>query len=170
MASLAAHEGVPGHHLQLAIALEQRHLPTFRRHAEATAFIEGWALYSERLAEEMGLYENDYARFGMLSDQALRACRLVVDTGLHARGWSREKAIRFMKKHTSMSEHQIIAEVDRYTIWPGQALAYMVGQKEIMALRRRSQEKLGRNFDIKAFHDTVLKNGALPLEVLGTMF
>jgi uncharacterized protein (DUF885 family) len=170
MTSLAVHEGVPGHHLQIAIALEQRGLPTFRRNADSTAFIEGWALYAERLAEEMGLYEDDLSRIGMLSDQALRASRLVVDTGLHARGWSRKKAISFMKANTPMSEHEIIAEVDRYTIWPGQALAYKVGQREIMALRRRSREKLGVKFDIRAFHDAVLKNGAIPLQILRRMF
>lgn len=170
MTSLAVHEGVPGHHLQLAIALERRGLPAFRRNAEATAFIEGWALYAERLAEEMGLYEDDLSRIGMLSDQALRASRLVVDTGLHARGWSRQRAVDFMKANTPMSEHEIIAEVDRYTIWPGQALAYKVGQREIMALRRAQEKKLGEKFDLRAFHDAVLRHGALPLEILKGLF
>lgn len=170
MTSLAAHEGVPGHHFQIALALEQRGLPVFRRHADSTAYVEGWALYTERLAEEMGLYQDDLSRVGMLSDQALRASRLVVDTGLHAFGWSRQKAIDFMKANTPMSEEEIIAEVDRYTVWPGQALAYKVGQREIMALRAQSQEKLGKQFDIRTFHDTVLKNGAIPLSVLRRMF
>lgn len=166
MASLAVHEGVPGHHMQIAIALEQRGLPAFRRNAGFTAYVEGWALYSERLGDEMGLYQDDLSRVGMLSDQALRASRLVVDTGLHAMGWERQQAIDFMKANTPMSEEEIIAEVDRYTIWPGQALAYKVGQREIMAIRQESKAQLGDAFDIRRFHDLVLKNGAVPLSVL----
>ncbi|MBI5630595.1 MAG: DUF885 domain-containing protein [Elusimicrobia bacterium] len=166
MISLAAHEGVPGHHLQLTLAQEQRSLPTFRRQADFTAFVEGWALYSERLVEEMGLYPDDLSRVGMLSDQALRACRLVVDTGIHSMNWSRRQAIDFMKENTPMSEAEITAEVDRYIIWPGQALAYKVGQREILALRHESEARLGPSFDIKAFHDAVLKNGAVPLSIL----
>ena len=167
MTSLACHEGVPGHHLQIALALEQRGLPTFRRNAGFNAFVEGWALYTERLCDELGMYEDDLARVGMLSDQALRASRLVVDTGLHALGWERQQAIDFMKAQTPMSEEEIVAEVDRYTIWPGQALAYKVGQREIIALRQRSQKALGDRFDLRAFHDTVLRHGAVPLSVLG---
>ena len=166
MTSLAAHEGVPGHHLQIALAIEKRDLPTFRRHGGFNAFVEGWALYSERLAAEMGLYKDDLSRVGMISDQALRACRLVVDTGIHARRWSRQQAIDYMKQNTPMSEDEIIAEVDRYTIWPGQALSYKVGQREIMALRLQSKKALGSKFDLKRFHDDVLKNGAVPLSVL----
>ncbi len=166
MASLAAHEGVPGHHLQIAIATEQRGLPQFRRHAGFTAFVEGWALYSERLADEMGLYEDELSKFGMLTDQAFRACRLVVDTGIHAMEWSRQEAIDFMKQNTPMSEAEIVAEVDRYIMWPGQALAYKVGQREIAALRQEAEAARGKRFDIRAFHDTVLKNGAVPLPTL----
>jgi len=166
MASLAAHEGVPGHHLQIALALENKGLPQFRRSAGFTAYVEGWALYSERLGDEMGLYRDDLSRLGMLSDQALRAARLVVDTGLHAKGWTREKAIEFMKSNTPMSQEEIEAEVDRYTVWPGQALAYKVGQLEIAALRDEVKARTGRRFDIKAFHDAVLRHGPLPLPVL----
>lgn len=166
MASLAVHEGVPGHHMQLAIAVEQTGLPAFRRHGGFTAFAEGWALYAERVGIEMGMYEDDLSRLGMLSDQGLRASRLVVDTGIHAMGWSRQQAIDFMKANIPESEHEIIIEVDRYTIWPGQALAYKVGQREIMALREEAQKRLGDKFDIRAFHDTVLKNGSIPLPTL----
>lgn len=166
MTSLAVHEGVPGHHLQIALALENAGLPQFRRSAGYTAYVEGWALYTERLGDEMGLYEDDLSRLGMLSDQALRACRLVVDTGIHAKGWSREQAIAYMKANTPMSEEEIEAEVDRYTVWPGQALAYKVGQREIMALREEVRSRTGRRFDIKSFHDAVLRHGALPLGVL----
>lgn len=166
MTSLAVHEGLPGHHLQIALALENKELPQFRRSAGFTAYVEGWALYTERLGDEMGLYLDDLSRLGMLSDQALRAARLVVDTGLHAKGWTRAKAIAFMKDNTPMSQEEIEAEVDRYTVWPGQALAYKVGQREIMALREEVRTRTGRRFDIKAFHDAVLRHGPLPLTVL----
>ncbi len=166
MTSLAVHEGVPGHHLQIALALENKELPQFRRSAGFTAYVEGWALYTERLGDEMGLYQDDLSRLGMLSDQALRAARLVVDTGIHAKAWPREKAIEFMKANTPMSEEEIQSEVDRYTVWPGQALAYKVGQREIMALREEVKTRTGRRFDIKAFHDAVLRHGPLPLPVL----
>jgi uncharacterized protein (DUF885 family) len=166
MASLAAHEGVPGHHLQIALALENAGLPQFRRSAGFTAYIEGWALYAERLGDEMGLYPDDLSRLGMLSDQALRAARLVVDTGIHAKDWPRDRAIEFMRSNTPMSQEEIEAEVDRYTVWPGQALAYKVGQREIMALRDEARSRTGRRFDIKAFHDAVLRHGPLPLPVL----
>ena len=165
-AALAAHEGVPGHHLQIALAMENQGIPKFRRNAGFGAFVEGWALYSERLADEMGLYEDDLSRLGMLSAQALRACRLVVDTGIHAKGWTREKAIDFMKANTPMSQDEIEAEVDRYTVWPGQALGYKVGQREIELLRAEVRERTGRRFDVKAFHDAVLSHGPLPLPVL----
>jgi uncharacterized protein (DUF885 family) len=166
MTSLAVHEGLPGHHLQIALALENTELPQFRRSAGFTAYIEGWALYAERLGDEMGLYQDDLSRLGMLSDQALRACRLVVDTGIHAKAWSRAKAIEFMKANTPMSQEEIEAEVDRYTIWPGQALAYKVGQRELTALRDEARARAGRRFDIKVFHDAVLRHGPLPLPVL----
>lgn len=166
MTSLAVHEGVPGHHLQIALAMENKDLPQFRRNAGFTAYVEGWALYTERLGDEMGLYEDDLSRLGMLSDQALRAARLVVDTGLHAKGWSREKAVEFMKSNTPMSQEEIEAEVDRYTVWPGQALAYKVGQRELLSLREEVKTRTGRRFDIKAFHDAVLRHGPLPMPVL----
>ena len=165
-ASMAAHEGLPGHHLQMALALERRGLPAFRRNAEFTAFVEGWALYSERLADEMGLYAAPLDRLGMLSGQAFRACRLVVDTGLHADGWSRRKAIDFLKANTALGEEEAATEVDRYIALPGQALAYKIGQREIEALRREEAARLGPKFDLKAFHDAVLRNGAVPLPVL----
>ena len=166
MTSLAVHEGVPGHHLQIALAMENKELPQFRRNASFTAYVEGWALYTERLGDDMGLYEDDLSRLGMLSDQALRAARLVVDTGIHAKGWSRDKAIEFMKANTPMSQEEIEAEVDRYTVWPGQALAYKVGQRELLSLREEVKTRMGRRFDIKAFHDAVLRHGPLPMPVL----
>jgi uncharacterized protein (DUF885 family) len=164
--ALTVHEAVPGHHLQIAIAQELQGLPEFRKNASSTAFVEGWALYTERLADEMGLYETDLDRFGMLSYQAWRACRLVVDTGLHAMGWSREKAIAFMLDHVADSEANLTNEVDRYIAWPGQALAYKIGQREFLALRAEAKAALGGRFDIREFHDVVLGNGPLPLPVL----
>jgi prolyl oligopeptidase len=163
--ALAAHESIPGHHMQIAIALETD-LPAFRRHAQFNAFTEGWGLYSERLADEMGLYRDDSSRFGMLTYQAWRACRLVVDTGIHAKGWSRDKAIEFMSANAALSREEIVNEVDRYIVWPGQALAYMVGEKELMKLRKEAKEKMGKRFDLKEFHDVVLKNGSIPLSTL----
>lgn len=164
--ALAFHEAVPGHHLQIAIGQELEHLPAFRRHAETTAFVEGWALYTERLADEMGLYTGDMDRIGMLSFDAWRASRLVVDTGMHALGWSRDAAISFMLAHTALAANNIANEVDRYIGWPGQALAYKIGQLEIRALRREAKEALGSGFDIRRFHDAVLGHGALPLGAL----
>ena len=164
--ALAFHEAVPGHHLQVAVAQELDRLPAFRRHAETTAYVEGWALYTERLADEMGLYSGDLDRIGMLSFDAWRACRLVVDTGMHALGWSRQQAIDFMLGHTALAENNIANEVDRYIGWPGQALAYKVGQLEILALRRAAEAALGSGFDIRRFHDAVLGHGPLPLATL----
>lgn len=164
MTSLAVHEGVPGHHMQIALASEQRGLPAFRRQASFTAYIEGWALYSERLADELGLYEDDLSKVGMLTDQAWRACRLVVDTGLHAKGWSRQKAIDFMTENTGRSAEEVTVEIDRYIIWPGQALAYKVGQRELEKLRKEASQRPG--FDLRKFHDDVLRRGALPLPLL----
>jgi len=166
MASLTAHEGVPGHHLQIALAVENKRIPTFQRFAASTAYVEGWALYSERLADEMGLYQDDLSRLGMLSNQAFRAARLAVDTGLHALGWTRSQAIDFMAKNTPMSKGEIESEIDRYTVWPGQALAYMAGQRELWRLRRAMKKKLGARFSLPAFHDAVLGSGPLPLEIL----
>lgn len=141
-------------------------MPAFRRFLGATAFVEGWALYAERLADEMGLYDGDLDRMGMLSYDAWRATRLVVDTGLHAKGWSRERAVQFMLAHTALAENNIRNEVDRYIVSPGQALAYKVGQMEIWRLRRDAEQKLGARFDLKGFHDAVLGGGAVTIEVL----
>jgi uncharacterized protein (DUF885 family) len=164
--ALAFHEAVPGHHLQVAIGQELEHLPAFRRHAETTAFVEGWGLYAERLANEMGLYSGDLDRLGMLSFDAWRACRLVVDTGMHALGWSRDAAIQFMVDHSALAPNNIINEVDRYIGWPGQALAYKIGQLAILRLRSETEARLGSSFDIRSFHDVVLGHGALPLGTL----
>ena len=160
---LAFHESIPGHHLQIAIAQELDTLPAFRRHAGYTAFVEGWALYTERLADEMGLYETDLDRLGMLSFDAWRAARLVVDTGIHAKGWTRAQAEQFMLEHTALAPNNISNEVDRYIGWPGQALAYKIGQLEMLELRRQAETTLGDAFDIREFHDTVLGAGSLPL-------
>lgn len=164
--ALAYHEAIPGHHLQLAIMQELTELPAFRRHSGVTAFIEGWGLYSERLADEMGLYSSDLDRMGMLSYDSWRACRLVVDTGMHAKGWSRQQAIDFMWQNTALAENNILNEVDRYITWPGQALAYKTGQMEILRLREEAKRRLGGRFDIRAFHDVVLGNGAVDLWTL----
>jgi uncharacterized protein (DUF885 family) len=163
---LAYHESIPGHHLQLAIGQELEGLPDFRRHVGLTAFIEGWGLYTERLADEMGLYTSDLDRIGVLSYDAWRACRLVVDTGMHATGWTRAQAIDFMLANTALAENNIVNEVDRYITWPGQALAYKVGQLEVRRLRADAERRLGSTFDIRAFHDAVLGNGAVSLQTL----
>jgi uncharacterized protein (DUF885 family) len=166
-ASIAYHEAIPGHHLQLAIASERTDLPAFRRLSWGqTAFVEGWALYTERLAEEMGLYQSDLDRLGMLASDSWRACRLVVDTGLHTMGWTRQQAIDFMTAHAPVSRNEIVVEVDRYIGMPAQALAYKVGQREILRLRDEAKAALGAGFDIKAFHDTVLSAATISLPVL----
>jgi uncharacterized protein (DUF885 family) len=164
--ALAFHESVPGHHLQIAIAQELTGIPEFRRHVGTTAYVEGWALYTERLADEMGLYSGDLDRIGMLSYDAWRSCRLVVDTGLHAMGWSRQQAIDYMMQNSVLAQNNIENEVDRYLSWPGQALAYKLGQLEILKLRDEGKKRLGPRFDIKGFHDVVLRNGAVALPVL----
>jgi uncharacterized protein (DUF885 family) len=166
MEVLAYHESIPGHHLQIAISQERHDLPLFRRHGGSTAFVEGWALYTERLADEMGLYSGDLDRMGMLSYDAWRASRLVVDTGIHAMGWTREQAEKFMEEHTALTKGNIRNEVDRYISWPGQAVAYKVGQLEILRLREEAKAALGERFDLKQFHDVVLKFGAVTLPVL----
>ena len=165
--ALAFHEAVPGHHLQLSIAQELDNLPTFQRALGSNAFSEGWALYSERLADEMGLYSADLDRFGILSFDAWRAGRLVVDTGIHALGWSRGDAIAFLRAHSALDDGNIANEVDRYIAWPGQALAYKLGQLEILRLRAEARAALGPAFDIRAFHDAVLGSGAVGLGTLG---
>jgi uncharacterized protein (DUF885 family) len=164
--ALAYHESVPGHHLQIAIGQELRGLKPFRRHLGPTAFFEGWGLYTERLADEMGLYTGDLDRIGVLSFDAWRASRLVVDTGMHALGWTRRQAIDFMTDHTALGENNIVNEIDRYIVLPGQALAYKTGQLEMLRLRAEAQAALGPAFDVRAFHDTLLGNGALPLPTL----
>jgi uncharacterized protein (DUF885 family) len=163
---LAYHESIPGHHLQIAIAQELEGIPEFRKHSGVTAFVEGWGLYSERLAEEMGLYSSDLDRIGVLSFDAWRACRLVVDTGMHAMGWTRQQAIDFMVENTALAENNIVNEVDRYITWPAQALAYKLGQLEILRLREEAKHSLGDEFRIQQFHDAVLSDGAVALETL----
>jgi uncharacterized protein (DUF885 family) len=167
--ALAFHEAVPGHHLQIAVAQELPGLPAFQRMLGSTAFSEGWGLYTERLYDEMGLYSSDIDRFGILSFDAWRAGRLVVDTGMHALGWTRREAIDFLKLHSALGQNNIVNEVDRYIVWPGQALAYKAGQLEIVRLRREAERRLGARFDIRTFHDTVLGQGAVSLPVLRTI-
>jgi len=163
--ALTLHESAPGHAFQMPVALEQKGVPPFR-HAYISAYGEGWALYSERLGAEMGIYETPYEVFGMLSYQAWRASRLVVDTGIHAKGWTREQAQTYLHDNTALSEHEIETEVDRYISWPGQALSYYIGQMAIMKARKKAETALGSKFDIRAFHDTVLQLGSVPLPVL----
>jgi len=166
MEALTWHESIPGHHLQIAIAQELPDMPAFRKNLSTTSFVEGWALYTERLAEEMGLYSGDLDRLGMLSFDAWRASRLVVDTGIHAKGWTRAQAETFMLENTALAANNIHNEVDRYITWPGQACAYKIGQIEVWNLRREAERRLGAQFDLKAFHDVVLGQGAVTLPVL----
>jgi len=166
MEALSFHESIPGHHLQIAIAQERGTLPAFRKFGRATAFVEGWALYTEKLADEAGLYSSDLDRMGMLSYDAWRASRLVVDTGIHQLGWTRAKAEQYMREHTALTPSNIENEVDRYIAWPGQALAYKVGQLEILRLRQMAKDALGPKFDLQGFHDTVLSSGPVSLPVL----
>jgi uncharacterized protein (DUF885 family) len=164
--SLAFHESVPGHHIQIALAQELTGLPEFRKHAGVTAFVEGWGLYAEGLADELGLYKGARERLGRLNFDAWRAARLVVDTGIHAMGWSRSKAIAFFDDNAILAKDNIVNEVDRYIAWPGQALAYKVGEREIRRLRAEAEARLGAKFDVKAFHDLLLGGGAVSLPVL----
>jgi uncharacterized protein (DUF885 family) len=164
--AIAYHEGVPGHHLQISLAQELPNLPASRQHAGYTAFVEGWAFYSERLGKDVGRYQDPYSEYGRLENEMWRDIRLVVDTGVHAKHWSRDQMIEYFHKYTAMDEPNIQTEVDRYIGWPGQALAYKVGQLEILKLRDEAQQRLGDKFDIRAFHDEVIGNGPLPLDVL----
>jgi uncharacterized protein (DUF885 family) len=166
MEALTLHEAVPGHHLQISIQQELENVPWFRQNPSYTAFIEGWGLYSESLGEEMGFYKDPYSKFGQLTYEMWRAIRLVVDTGMHYLGWSRQQAIDYFKANAGKSEHDIVVEIDRYIVWPGQALAYKIGELKIKELRAYAVEKLGEDFDIRAFHDEVLGKGAVPLKVL----
>jgi uncharacterized protein (DUF885 family) len=164
--SIAYHEGVPGHHLQISIAQQLTGLPQFRRHGESAGYVEGWALYSEQLGKEVGFYQDPGSDYGRLTSELFRAVRLVVDTGLHSMGWSREQVVEFFRNSHAVDEPTIQSETDRYIAWPGQALAYKLGQIKIRALRERARTELGPKFDIRAFHDEILNAGVLPLDLL----
>lgn len=166
LVALSLHEGVPGHHLQISLAYEIENAPEFRKQYYPHAFGEGWGLYSEKLGVEMGMYPTPYDHFGRLSYEMWRACRLVVDTGLHAFGWTRQKAVDYLAENTALSLHEVGTEVDRYIAWPGQALAYKMGELTLWELRAEAEEALGEKFDIRTFHDAVLVQGGVPLEVL----
>lgn len=166
MEALTLHEAVPGHHLQIARAQEMRHLPEFRRNASYTAYVEGWALYAEGLGHEMGFYTDVYSRFGQLMYEMWRACRLVVDTGLHQFRWTRQQAIDYIQRHTAKTTQDIAVEVDRYIVWPGQALAYKIGELRIRELRAKAERELQARFDLRKFHNALLDNGPLPLALL----
>src|SRR6266567_1648894 len=164
--AIAYHEGIPGHHLQISLAQELTGLPNFRRHGGYTAFVEGWAFYSERLGKEVGRYQDPYGEYGRLENEMWRDIRLVIDTGVHAKHWSRDQMVEYFHKYTAMDEPNVQSEVDRYIAWPGQALAYKLGQLEILKLREEARQKLGNKFDLRAFHDEVVGSGPLPLDVL----
>jgi uncharacterized protein (DUF885 family) len=167
METLSLHEASPGHHFQISIQQELEDVPRFRRFGgDYTAFVEGWALYAEYLGKELGLFTDPYQWFGRLNDEQLRAMRLVVDTGLHSKGWSRERAIQYMLDNSTLAETDVVSEVERYIAWPGQALGYKVGDLHIQGLRQRAEQELGEKFDIRDFHREVLGDGAVPLSVL----
>jgi uncharacterized protein (DUF885 family) len=166
MEALSLHEAVPGHHLQIALAQELEGTHDLLKYGSYTAFVEGWGLYAESLGDKMGFYQSPYSKFGRLTYEIWRAIRLVVDTGIHALGWSREQAIDFFKQNAPKTEHDIVVEIDRYIVWPGQALAYKIGELKIQELRERAQRRLGPAFDIRSFHDQVLLRGAMPLDIL----
>ena len=164
--ALTLHEGAPGHHLQNALALENTDQPPFRRYDYISAYGEGWGLYSEKLGVEMDIYETPYEDFGRLTYEMWRACRLVIDTGIHAFGWSRQQAHDYLASRTALSLHEVNTEIDRYISWPGQALSYKLGEHRIWELRREAESTLGTGFDIRSFHDFILALGSVPLEVL----
>jgi len=166
MEALSLHESVPGHHLQIALAQEQEGVPEFRKHSGYTAFVEGWGLYAESLGPELGMYKDPYSKFGQLTYEMWRAVRLVVDTGMHMMGWSRQQAIDFFRENTSKTDQDITVEVDRYIVWPGQALAYKIGQMKIRELRTEAEKELRSKFNVRTFHDAVLEQGAVPLDLL----
>jgi uncharacterized protein (DUF885 family) len=168
MEALSMHEAVPGHHLQISRAQELKGLPDFRRNAGYTAYVEGWGLYAESLGSEMGFYADPYSKFGQLTYEMWRACRLVVDTGIHQFGWTRQQAIDYILENTAKTEQDVIVEIDRYIVWPGQALAYKLGELKIKELREKAQHILGEKFDIRRFHNAVLDDGPLPLSLLET--
>jgi uncharacterized protein (DUF885 family) len=164
----AYHEGVPGHHLQISMAQEMPDLPPFRQHEYYTAYTEGWALYSERLGKEVGFFQDPYSYYGHLQDDMLRAIRLVVDTGLHYKHWTRQQVVDYFHQHSAQDEPNVQSETDRYIAWPGQALGYKIGQLQILKLRQYAREQLGDKFSIRDFHDQVIDAGALPMDVLET--
>lgn len=164
--ALTLHEAVPGHHLQTALAKELEHLPNFRQNTYISAFGEGWGLYSEKLGLEAGFYQDPYSNFGRLTYEMWRAIRLVVDTGMHTKGWTREQAIKMMEENTALSTHNVRTEIDRYISWPAQALSYKLGELKILELRAKAEKELGPDFDIRKFHDAILANGSIPLSVL----
>ncbi|MEO7044953.1 MAG: DUF885 domain-containing protein, partial [Ferruginibacter sp.] len=167
--ALTMHESVPGHHLQISLAQELDNQPAFRRNLYVNVFGEGWGLYAEYLGTEMGFYKDPYSHFGRLTYEMWRACRLVLDVALHTKGWTREQGVKYLADNTALSLHEVNTEINRYISWPGQALAYKLGELKIKELRKRAEEKLGNKFDIREFHDTVLSQGSVTLKVLEMM-
>ena len=166
MRTLAYHEAIPGHHFQIAVAQELEDMPIFRKFAPFTAYTEGWALYAERVAWELGFQKNPYDNIGRLQAELFRAVRLVVDTGIHAKRWTRQQAIDYMIANTGMTESDVVSEIERYIVMPGQACAYKVGMMKILELRTKAKNALDEKFDLAAFHDVILKNGPVPLDIL----
>jgi uncharacterized protein (DUF885 family) len=164
--STAYHEGIPGHHMQISIAQTLPELPQFRQEASYSAYDEGWALYSERLGKDIGFYQDPYSDYGRLTDEMLRAMRLVLDTGVHYKRWTRQQMVDFFRVHSSVDEPELQAETDRYIAYPGQACAYKLGELDILRLRQLAKAELGRKYDIRAFHDEILNGGSVPLDVL----